>query len=67
MTKPVICKCGVVLSIDGLGWNRQGYRVSRRNIDGTPIRGIVSRPTVKGVKPMCRACVNEAVNQRKGK
>jgi hypothetical protein len=63
MSESVKCKCGEVLSVNGLGWVKQGYRVSRRNIDGSPIRGTVSRPTIEGA--MCRRCVDEAVTRRR--
>jgi hypothetical protein len=61
MTTAVVCRCGVVLSRDGLRWCKQGYRLSRRYIDGTPIRGTISRPDIRGARPLCRACVDAAV------
>lgn len=43
-TGRVCSDCGTVLSKNGIGWVRQGYRLNRRNIDGTPTIGAVHRP-----------------------
>lgn len=60
------CRCGVLLSANGQTWGpKQGYRVSRRSIDGTPILGVVGDPLVKGVRPMCRQCAEAAVAARR--
>jgi hypothetical protein len=59
------CRCGKLLSADGLGWVAQGYRVSRRSFDGTPIRGTVSRPVLTGPK-LCRSCADETVARLRG-
>ena len=57
--------CDKMLSANGIGWISQGYRVSRRSVDGTPIVGVMGRPDAKGGNPLCRQCCEARVAELK--